>query len=197
MSAEQGAPRSAALAALVALALAMAASAQAMVVVQRNFPDLVARAEQIVVGTVTEITEERDASGSPWTLVTFSDLTVLKGDVGTGLTLRFYGGRTGETAVHIPDMPSFTLGERNVVFVTGNGQIICPLVGVWQGRFRVRFDAAQGTEVVESSDGNPPTIRRDAAPTRAPALVAPVTLDEFRQSVADEIAHPRAGAARE
>lgn len=180
---------------VVAMLVAAASSATAMVVVKRDFPDLVARAEQIVAGTVTDIAEEPDASGAPWTLVTFSDLTVLKGDAGATLTLRFYGGRTGDTVTRISDMPSFTLGERNVLFVTGNGRTICPLVGVWQGRFNVRFDDTRGTEVVEASNGTPlvglaageliHAPRRATAPTRA------MTLDEFRQLIADELAHPQ------
>jgi len=170
----------------------------AMVVVQRDFPELVARAEQIVVGTVTAITEEPDDVGAPSTLVTFSDLTVLKGDVGATLTLRFFGGSAGDVAVHIPDMPTFTPGERDVVFVAGNGPTVCPLVGVWQGRFHVRFDAERGAEVVEDNDhtavvGLAKRQLRRAASSPGAAAAQAVTLDEFRQMVADELAHPQAG----
>src|SRR5262245_2053961 len=92
----------------------------AMVVVQRDFPDLVARAEQIVVGTVTDVQNAEGPSGAPQTLITFSDLIVLKGDVGDTLTLRLYGGQAGGVTVQIPDMPTFTRGERDVLFVAGN-----------------------------------------------------------------------------
>ena len=173
----------------------LAAAASAMVVVQRDFADLVTRAEQIVVGTVSAIRQDQDPSGAPRTLVTFGDLTVLKGDVGATLTLELYGGRVGAVAQSIPDMPSFTEGERAVLFVAGNGRDICPLVGVWQGRFRVRVDPIRGVDVVESHDGRAiighqgRALRR--APIGAPADAAPaVTVDAFRQLIAEELAHP-------
>jgi hypothetical protein len=173
--------------------------AQAMTVVQRDFPELVARAEQIVVGTVTGIRETEEAPGEPVTLVTFSDLTVLKGDVGPELTLRLAGGRTGAYAVQVSDMPRFTLGERAVLFVAGNGRDICPLVGAWQGRFRVRFDAALGTEIVENNGGAPVVglVRRNlqfSSPAATGGGASPMTLDAFRQLVADEMAAPQGAA---
>src|SRR5262249_52532347 len=168
--------------ALTAALLAVAWPASAMVVVKRDFPALVARAEQIVVGTVTDVRQADDASGAPSTLVTFSDLTVLKGDVGEELTLRLYGGSSGGMTVQLSDMPAFNPGERDVLFVAGNNRDLCPLVGVWQGRFHVRFDATRGTEVIDDNEGKPlaAVLRRalqsPAAPDEGPAAM---TLDEF------------------
>lgn len=164
-----------------------------MVVVKRDFPDLVARSEQIVIGTVTDIHEQQEASGTPFTLVTFSDLTVLKGDVGSTLTLRFYGGHAGDAVVAIPDMPAFTLGERDVLFVAGNNRDVCPLVGVWQGRFHVRFDPTSGTDVVEDSIHQPLTGIASRELVRAPAISGetPMTLNAFRQLIVDELAQPQ------
>ena len=170
-----------------------------MVVVKRNFPDLVAHAEQIVVGTAIAIQDVEDQSGVPSTLVTFSDLSVLKGDVGSDLTLRFAGGSSGRYVVEVPDMPTFTLGERAVLFVAGNGRDICPLVGVWQGRFRVRLDASQGTEVVESGEGKSVVgltgheLRFAEPPGQGEGSGAalPMPLDTFRQLIADELASPQ------
>jgi hypothetical protein len=179
---------------LLLAASAGTAPADAMVVVQRDFPELVARAEQVVVGTVTATTEEPDASGAPYTVVTFSDLTVLKGEAGDTLRLRFYGGHAGDVVLGIPDMPSFSLGERDVLFVAGNGNLICPLVGVWQGRFYVRFDAVLGTDIVEDSNHQPLSGIAGRALLRAPATsgTPSLRLDDFRQSIADELAHPHA-----
>ena len=182
----------------IVLAANLCAPAAAMVVAQRDFADLVARAEQIVVGTVTDVTQQPDASGAPFTLVTLSDLSVLKGDVGPTLTLRFYGGTADGVATWISDMPRFAVGERAVLFVAGNGRDVCPLVGVWQGRFRVRFDSVRNAEVVESHDGRPVTALAGRelrfAPAHAAATSPGITLEEFRQMVSDELAHPQAGA---
>lgn len=177
-----------------------AAPGEGMVVAKRDFPELVARAEQIVVGTVTAIREEPDASGTPFTLVTFSDLSIWKGNAGPTLTLRFYGGTAGDVTVRPPDMPTFVLGERDVVFVADNGASVCPLVGVWQGRYYVRADAALGTDVVEDSDRRPlfgvarrEILRAPAASSGESGGPTPMTLDAFRQLVADELAHPQSG----
>ena len=202
-------PRAFGLAALIASAslLVLTHFATAMVVVQRDFPELVARAEQIVVGTVSDITESVDSSGMPATFVTFSDLTVLKGDAGATLTLRFAGGRADGYAVHVSDMPTFALGEQAVLFVAGNGRDVCPLVGVWQGRFRVRLDAERGTEVIDNHEGKPviglagrklhvATRRAEGSSASEPSASSPaVTLDEFRQLIADEMAHPQAATS--
>ncbi len=178
----------------LSLRLTMAGPASAMVVAQRDFPELVARAEQIVVGTVTDIEQQEDESGAPATLVTLADLTVLKGEVGSTLTLRFYGGTAGGVAVHVPDMPTFAVGERALLFVAGNGRDVCPLVGVWQGRFRVRFDAARNTEVVDGHDQKPVTALAGRQVRYAPleAASSAMTLDEFRQLISDELARPQA-----
>jgi len=174
-------------------------STHAMVVVKRDFPELVARANQIVIGTVTAITEGDDATGSPSTFVTFSDLSVLKGDVGSELTLRFAGGGSGRYAVRIPDLPTFVVGERALLFVAGNGRDICPLVGVWQGRFRVRYDADLGLEVVDGHDGRPVRgVQRGEVQLAEPGTggggAAPLTLDAFRQLIADQLAAPQPSA---
>jgi len=98
----------------------------------------------------------------------------------------------------ISDMPTFTVGERVVLFVAGNGQDICPLVGVWQGRFGVRFDRTRNAEVVESHDGRPVIglAGRELrfAPAHAAATSPGITLEDFRQMISDELAHPQAGA---
>jgi hypothetical protein len=181
--------------AAVAVFLAYAATAaDAMVVVQRDFPELVARAEQIVAGTVTDIKQQTDASG-PATFVTFGDLTVLKGEVGDRLTLRFYGGESGDVVVHIPDMPTFSVGDRAVLFVAGNGRAICPLVGVWQGRFHIRFDSERQTDVVETNDRTPVVGVAGRSIVRGESKATAMPLGDFLDSVAGELAHPTAGNA--
>jgi len=170
-----------------------ASPAAAIVAIDRDFPDLVAKAEQIVVGTVAQIREDGDAAGGPFTYVTFEPISVLKGDVGSSLTLRFFGGSAGDTTVRISDMPTFTLGERALLFVAGNGDVICPLVGIWQGRFRVRYDESRGSEVVEDHGGTAITgrvgrhLRRQRGKRSDPPALS---LDQFRQLVADELVSP-------
>lgn len=178
---------------MVSFGLLTSMPAKAMVVVHRDFPELVARAEQIVVGTVVDVSEGVDGSGRPATFVTLSDLEVLKGDAAATVTVRLYGGRVGDRGVYVPDMPRFTVGERNVLFVAGNGRDVCPLVGVWQGRFHVRTDTARGLDVIEDDAHRPVTGVTTREIQRAPqaaGLQQALTLDDFRQLIADELAHP-------
>jgi hypothetical protein len=121
---------------------------------EHTFPELVRHAEVIAVGTVTGISERWDAARhAPFTDVTFSHLTVLKGDPGDStMTLEFLGGHTPE-GVHlsVSGAPQFAMGEKSVIFCAGNHKDFCPLVGLWQGRLRVRFDPQQGAETVSDN----------------------------------------------
>lgn len=128
-------------------------SAQATSVTEVSFSDLVQRADVIAVGTVSEIKEQWDETRkAPLTFVTFSQLTVLKGNPGASMTLEFLGGRTPQGLVlTIPGVPQFTVGEKTVVFCAGNHRDFCPLVGVWQGLLRVRTDPQRGIETVSDN----------------------------------------------
>jgi hypothetical protein len=128
-------------------------AAHATTVIEKSFTELVAQAEGITVGTVSEIREQWDATQQvPLTLVTFSNLTVLKGNPGTSMTLEFLGGTMPNGLVMmIPGVPRFTVGEKTVVFRTGNQREVCPLVGVWQGLLRVVNNPQQDVETVSDS----------------------------------------------
>jgi hypothetical protein len=139
---------------IVSVALLTSAQAvHATTVVELTFTDLVGQADVIAVGTVSDIREQWDAAQQvPLTLVTFSNLSVLKGNPGTSMTLEFLGGTMPNGLVMvIPGIPRFTVGEKTVVFRTGNQREVCPLVGVWQGLLRVVNNPQQGVETVSDS----------------------------------------------
>lgn len=166
-----------------------------MSVVDRDFTDLVALAEQIVVGTVTAIEEGENENGGPMTFVTFENLAVLKGDVTPPFVLQVHGGMTREGIfMHVPDMPRFAVGERAVLFVRGNGRAFFPLVGVWQGRFGVRRDADRGVDIVERADGTLVTGMEhgvlQSAQRNARSGSRALTLDEFRDLIREELRAP-------
>ena len=129
-------------------------SAPATTVLEQTFPDLVHQADSITVGTVTGIQERWDvARQAPFTAVTFSNLTVLKGDAGgESITLEFLGGHTPDgRMLAIDGVPHFTMGEKTVVFSVGNYRDFCPLVGIWQGLLRVTFDSQRGIETISDN----------------------------------------------
>jgi hypothetical protein len=164
---------------------------QAMVVKERDFVDLVERAEQILSGTVSGIDFSRDASGTPVTRVRFVDLFVLKGAVEAPFTLELYGDSAATGGVRISGTPRFEVGERALLFVAGNGSRLCPLVGVWQGLFRVRFDAESRIDVVENH-GRVPVVGMRGRKLRvargsAAGEPPPLTVDEFHDLIRHEL----------
>lgn len=180
--------------ALAALLLVPLSSASAMSVVDRDFADLVDRAEQIVVGTVTAIENGENERGGPMTFVTFDDLTVIKGDVAPPFVLQIHGGTARDgVLMHVPDLPQFAVGDRAVLFVRGNGRDFCPLVGVWQGRFSVRHDDDLGIDIVERHDGTVVTgLSGGSLDTakRSSAASRPLSIGEFTDLIREEMSHP-------
>lgn len=127
--------------------------------------ELFQKAELIVQGVVAEVAyrnSDVDAShpfSLPHTFVTIRIEHTFKGIPGNGqsITLRFQGGPDGTgKAMLIPGVPLFDIGDRDVLFVRGNGQQLVPLVGWQEGRFRIVNDLVYsdaGNEVWLSKDG--------------------------------------------
>ena len=176
----------------------------ATTVLEVSFSTLVQEAEIIAIGTVTAIETGLDAEqGAPFTLVTFSDLEVLKGDdTQTELTLDLLGGPTPDGGIlEVVGAPQFNLGERNVLFITGNQHHAVPLVGMWQGMYRVLFDDERGIETIHNHAWQPVTM----LPTREGGILTyeaasrvqeqtdqppeAMSLDTFSQQIAQELQH--------
>lgn len=126
--------------------LASVTVARATVINPVTLDDLADQAELIFEGVVTNIDyrmSEQDSPDQPrlpFTFVTFYMERTLKGSSlgGDAVTLRFEGGPTDDGKfLVIPGMPLFDLGDRDILFVRGNGMAITPIVGWSQGRYRV------------------------------------------------------------
>jgi len=117
-------------------------AAYALTVQLRTFPELVERADTIVVGTVTGLRGAWGADGQTiYTYATLTDLDVLKGDVPAATyELRMPGGVIGDSAQLYPGMPSLEQGERYILFIRGYLRDFFPLVGVYQGLYQVIRD---------------------------------------------------------
>jgi hypothetical protein len=110
-----------------------------------NLRQLVGQADLIFEGVVTAVEYRMSARTTavvalPHTFVTFEIAQTLKGSTaGSGaITLRFQGGPDGQgNAMMVSGVPLFDVGQRDILFVSGNDAHICPLVGWEQGRFRV------------------------------------------------------------
>ena len=148
-------------------------------------------ADVIVVGRVAAIQQTWDADQQlPFTEVTFSVREVLKGEAGGAeLTLQFLGGPQPDgLTLEVAGMPRFAIGDRTVVFSAGNGVYSCPLVGWWQGLYRLLFDLrTMGWVVADHAERPVAAIDRVAgrleirlsAQATDEAIADTFTLDEF------------------
>lgn len=176
-------------------------NSQASTVAKMTFSEVVDAAEIIAVGTVSAIEETWDAErGIPFTLVTFADIEILKGTAPGGeLTLRFLGGSTPDgLTLAVSGMPRFAVKEQAVVFSTGNGVYACPLVGWWQGLYRVVFDdernvlvvadhARRGVVALDGVVGRRDARVSFALQTPGTPAAGTLTLNEFKGLITEEL----------
>jgi len=103
--------------------------------------EMVALADRIFVGEVTEVKEGKDEHGTFVTYVTFSASHASKGEVPPKLTIKQLGRRTPDESgriFRIPGLPTYHVGEEVVLFLHGTSQrgFTSP-VGLGQGKFKV------------------------------------------------------------
>src|SRR5690349_23155970 len=103
---------------VAAVALAGDPSAHATTFVAMNERTLARVADAIVVGTVTALDTVGDRDGGIYTLVTVAVDGRYKGDVGREIVLKQPGGELDDRGLVIPGSPVFTVGERNVLFLS-------------------------------------------------------------------------------
>jgi len=125
---------------------AIAGSLPASTILPVPFQERVSRAEVIVEAVVQSIAYKNSSviepgdREIPHTFVTFAIEQIVKGEYAGGqtITLRFIGGQDGKgNTTYVPGLPSFQVGDREILFVRKNGKSICPLIGWGQGRLRI------------------------------------------------------------
>ncbi len=187
-----------ALAALLALALAL--PLRALSVLPPTAEQLVATADTIVRGVVTDVrTEEFDSPQGRGirTLVTLRVERALKGAAGDTVTLSLLGGKAGRRTLRVVGMPVFQVGDRQIVFFAANGSTICPLIAGGHGRYHVRRDAAAGRDYIARDNGVPLestdeiSVPLAAAPPVALARLKPaaaaLSLAAFEEKIAGTV----------
>jgi len=115
-------------------------------------------ADLVFVGTVVDIYSEWSDPDETeiYTYVTFNDIEIVAGEYqDSELTVRFSGGEIWDFKVLYAGVPQFNLGERNLLFLSGNFTEVCPIVGWIQGNFRIMYDQSVGAQVIHTDDGKP------------------------------------------
>ena len=145
-----------------AFAAAVPAAVRATSFEPLTFNDLVTQADVIFVGDVVDVrpytvqTRERTIVK---TRVTFSVSDPLYGTSSIVEVFDFLGGETAELGMRVAGMPTFTVGDRRVVFARRD-RSINPIVGFTQGLMKVTRDAGgidrvltiEGASVARLSD---------------------------------------------
>lgn len=155
----------------------------------RDFDALAIEADQIVVGTVASTSSRRTGAREIVTDFRFAELQVIKGTVAdNALTLTMLGGTVGTETLTVAGAPTFKQGVRYLVFVSGNGSVMFPLVGGDQGIFQLRTDAASGVSQVHDYAGRkvtrlPGRANRTAADSVGADLGEPISEAGFIEAI--------------
>ena len=162
-------------------------SARATTVIPPSFDQLVAQAEVIFQGSVTEVRSQWVGEGAQRHIVTYVTFKVedaIKGTAGESYTIRMFGGTVDDESMGVSDAPEFKVGDDDILFVENNGTQIVPLVGIMHGRFHVERDNG-GQEVVTNHDGTPVrnVARLGVTNGAAPAVERNLTAAAFKAAV--------------
>lgn len=156
-----------------------------------SFNDLLAKADMIFVGDVLDVRPFVIDNGQGpviKTRVTFVVRDPLLGTTSTLEILEFFGGEIGNESMRVAEMPTFSPGDRRVVFARRNDRSINPIVGFTQGLMRVTTDET-GLDVIQTSTGEPLARTEDIGRARGASVreSRPMTLSAFRARVVDQL----------
>jgi hypothetical protein len=106
-------------------------------------------ADAVVVGSVTDVETVGDAAGGIHTLVTIHVEAAHKGDVGHEIVLKQPGGELAERGLVIPGSPTFTRGERNLLFLSAARDGTARTTALGMGQYRLTPDGAAERTLTE------------------------------------------------
>jgi hypothetical protein len=161
------------------LVVVLAAPSQATVLIGADLAQIARTARLVVRGRVV------DATGR-WTpdhrtietLVTLEAEAYLKGTLGDTITFVVPGGRLGRYRNIVVGAPTFTVGDRVVVFLGARGPGVPFLVGLGQGVYRV-VPAADGRGTVVTPPAVLPTAGAPSRVTRGDPARRPLPMEAF------------------
>jgi len=146
------------IAAVSLLASIFAPTAWATTVRPLSFDEIAAQADVIALVATVNVRADWQTSAQGKhivTTVTFRLERTLKGQIGQEFQLEFLGGNIAGIVMEVDSMPEFHVGGRDVLFLSANRNSVSPIVGLFQGRFRVEGDRAAGTEQILTNSGRP------------------------------------------
>jgi hypothetical protein len=125
------------------LVVLMASATSATVLLALDVEDLAVMSPVVLVGEVNTVESGWNSDRTKiHTRVQITPVEVMKGpsDLGT-VTVKFLGGKVGDTVAHLPGVPRFEVGEKVLVFLEPREDKEGYLpVGFYQGKFKVFRD---------------------------------------------------------
>jgi len=144
-------------------AILFASSADASIVQGLELEELVAHADRIVLGRVlfSESFERPDGQFGTWYRIEVQREIRGSAPDESEVIVETLGGQVGNLAMRVEGEPSFTVGERVLVFIRDGGPYTAfRPVGMGQGVMRVRME--QGVETVVQNREGLMLMRRNA-----------------------------------
>lgn len=163
--------------------IAMQPLAQASVLLHLSMAEMTEQSSAILLGRCVEVKSAWD-EGSIVTHNVFEVREYYKGNLGLRLTITEPGGQVENMVAEYPGVPQFQVGEEAVLFVWTSPRGRHTVIGLTQGKFRVRRDSKTGEVVLRQSSSNEPML--EPAHHSHGGTVSPLSfsLAAFRQQVA-------------
>jgi hypothetical protein len=154
----------------VALLLAVGGGATATTLARMSVAQMSRAAHAIVRARCIENSAGWDA-GEIWTFTSFEVREVWQGSAPARIIIRLLGGRVGNLTSSVAGVPRFRSGEEVVLFLERTPRGDFSVVSWEQGTFRIRREAATGSENVTQDSASfatfdPATRQFDAAGIR-------------------------------
>ncbi|MGB5809993.1 MAG: hypothetical protein WBG86_05645, partial [Polyangiales bacterium] len=130
-----------------------------------DLEELVAQSDRIVIGRVvfSESFQRRSGAITTWYRIEVErDLRegALPDSAEREVIVQVMGGRIGNLGMRVEGEPSFTEGERALIFIRDGGGLVFRPVGMAQGVMRIRSD--NGNETVQQSREGMMLVRRNS-----------------------------------
>ncbi len=147
------------------MAVAFPAFLRATTLQEISEDEQIQTAQTIVRGRAEQVNAARETGSRGVAIVTtvqFTPLAVYKGSATGPVSLRFLGGKVGDTEMKVRGMPQFKVGQEYILFVSGDRNLACPVVGWAEGSLKVdrSADAAGTVKISPDVDG---TVERSVS----------------------------------
>jgi len=136
----------------------IASWSSATTVIAPEFDQLVNRSDYVVRARIISSEPELRISGERhriFTKVEIEVLEVIAGDPPANIVLEFLGGRIGDEELRVSGMPRLKVGSESILFIKGNGRVLCPIYAMNHGLYPVEEEPETKRRYISRGDKVP------------------------------------------